>query len=153
MKLLESAMSHTPAPSAPRPPERRGRCLRGPGPRPDAASAGAQAGDHPLRPPCGAAAKPPAAAAAPTAVKDPVVAVVNGQQIRLSELEIAQQSLPQQYRSMPLQAVFPALLERIIDSKLVVQEGKKTKTNDDPAFKKRMAFVEGAGDAGFLDPA
>jgi peptidyl-prolyl cis-trans isomerase C len=71
-----------------------------------------------------------------------VVATVNGQQVRLSELEIAQQSLPQQYRSMPLQAVFPALLERIIDSKLVVQEGKKTKTNEDPAFKKRMAFVE-----------
>ncbi|WP_439612893.1 peptidylprolyl isomerase [Reyranella sp.] len=97
------------------------------------------------KPPAGQpAAKPPAAAAtpAPTAVKDPVVAVVNGQQIRLSELEIAQQSLPQQYRSMPLQAVFPALLERIIDSKLVVQEGKKTKTNEDPAFKKRMAFVE-----------
>lgn len=88
------------------------------------------------------AAKPPAAAAAPTAVKDPVVAVVNGQQIRLSELEIAQQSLPAQYRTMPLQAVFPALLERIIDSKLVVQEGKKSKTNEDPAFKKRMAFVE-----------
>jgi peptidyl-prolyl cis-trans isomerase C len=92
--------------------------------------------------PAAPAAKPPAAAAAPTAVKDPVVAVVNGQQIRLSELEIAQQSLPQQYRSMPLQAVFPALLERIIDSKLVVQEGKKSKTNEDPAFKKRMAFVE-----------
>jgi len=35
-----------------------------------------------------------------------------------------------------------ALLDRIIDSKLVVQEGKKTKVNDDPAFKKRMAFVE-----------
>ncbi len=43
---------------------------------------------------------------------------------------------------MPLQAVFPALLERIIDSKLVVQEGKKSKTNEDAAFKKRMAFVE-----------
>ena len=76
----------------------------------------------PAKPP---AAKPPAAAA-PATVKDPVVAIVNGQQVRLSELEIAQQSLPQQYRSMPLQAVFPALLERIIDSKLVVQEGKKT---------------------------
>ncbi|OYY35170.1 MAG: hypothetical protein B7Y08_26800 [Rhodospirillales bacterium 24-66-33] len=99
-------------------------------------------------PPAGQPAKPPAApagkpaAAAPATIKDPVVAIVNGQQIRLSELEIAQQSLPQQYRSMPLQAVFPALLERIIDSKLVVQEGKKTKTNEDPAFKKRMAFVE-----------
>src|SRR5690349_15589834 len=91
--------------------------------------------------PAAPAAKPPAAAA-PTAVKDPVVAVVNGQPIRLSELEVAQQSLPQQYRNMPLQAVFPALLDRIIDSKLVVQEGKKNKVNEDPAFKKRMAFVE-----------
>ncbi|MEK7687152.1 MAG: peptidylprolyl isomerase [Pseudomonadota bacterium] len=87
------------------------------------------------------AAKPPVAAATP-APKDPVVATVNGQPVRLSELEVAQQSLPQQYRSMPLQAVFPALLDRIIDSKLVVQEGKKTKITDDPAFKKRLAFVE-----------
>jgi len=87
-----------------------------------------------------AAAKPPAQAGQP--LKDPVVATVNGQQIRLSELEVAQQSLPQQYRNMPLQAVFPALLDRIIDSKLVVQEGKKSKVTEDPAFKKRMAFVE-----------
>ena len=71
-----------------------------------------------------------------------MVATVNGQPIRLSELEVAQQSLPQQYRNMPLQAVFPALLDRIIDSKLVVQEGKKNKVTEDPAFKKRMAFVE-----------
>lgn len=88
-------------------------------------------------------AKPPAQAAQPAQpLKDPVVATVNGQPIRLSELEVAQQSLPQQYRSMPLQAVFPALLDRIIDSKLVVQEGKKSKVTEDPAFKKRMAFVE-----------
>jgi peptidyl-prolyl cis-trans isomerase C len=94
------------------------------------------------KPPAGPAApaKPPVQAAQP--LKDPVVAVVNGQPVRLSELEVAQQSLPQQYRNMPLQAVFPALLDRIIDSKLVVQEGKKSKVNEDPAFKKRMAFVE-----------
>jgi peptidyl-prolyl cis-trans isomerase C len=88
------------------------------------------------------AAKPPAQAAQPPALKDPVVATVNGQPIRLSELEVAQQSLPPQYRTMPLQAVFPALLDRMIDSKLVVQEGKKNKVTDDPAFKRRMAFVE-----------
>jgi peptidyl-prolyl cis-trans isomerase C len=91
-------------------------------------------------------AKPPAQTQAPAQaaqpLKDPVVANVNGVPIRLSELEVAQQSLPQQYRNMPLQAVFPALLDRIIDSKLVVQEGKKSKVNDDPAFRKRMAFVE-----------
>lgn len=92
------------------------------------------------KPPAQQPAKPQAKPAQP--LKDPVVATVNGQPVRLSELEIAQQSLPQQYRNMPLQAVFPALLERLIDSKLVVQEGRKSKTNEDPAFKKRMAFVE-----------
>ena len=102
----------------------------------------AQPQGHPKPPAAPAApAKPPAQAAQP-ALKDPVVATVNGQPIRLSELEVAQQSLPQQYRNMPLQAVFPARLDRIIDSKLVVQEGKKSKVTEDPAFKKRMAFVE-----------
>ena len=86
------------------------------------------------------AAKPPAQAAQP--LKDPIVATVNGVSVRLSELEVAQQSLPPQYRNMPLQAVFPALLDRIIDSKLVVQEGKKNKVTEDPAYKKRLAFVE-----------
>jgi peptidyl-prolyl cis-trans isomerase C len=88
-------------------------------------------------------ALPPSAAATPPAVfKDPIVANINGQPIHLSELEVAQQALPPQYRNMPLQAVFPALLDRIIDSKLVVQDGRKNKIGDDPAFKKRMAFVE-----------
>jgi peptidyl-prolyl cis-trans isomerase C len=85
-------------------------------------------------------AQPPADKPAPA--KDPVVAVVNGQQIHLSDVEIAQQSLPQQYRNMPLAAVFPALLDRMVDSKLVEQDGRTTKVTDDPAFKKRLAFVE-----------
>jgi peptidyl-prolyl cis-trans isomerase C len=90
--------------------------------------------------------KPPTSApasAAPVATpKDPVVATVNGQPVHLSELEVAQQALPPQYRNMPLQSVFAALLDRIIDSKLVVADGRKNKVGDDPAFKKRMAFVE-----------
>jgi peptidyl-prolyl cis-trans isomerase C len=108
---------------------------------PPAAQPPAPAGQAPAQKP---AAKPPATVAAPAAqpLKDPVVATVNGQPIRLSELEVAQQALPPQYRTMPLQAVFPALLDRIVDSKLVVQEGKKSKVTEDPAFKKRMAFVE-----------
>jgi peptidyl-prolyl cis-trans isomerase C len=75
-------------------------------------------------------------------LKDPVVAIVNGHPIKLSELEVAQQALPPQYRNVPLQGVFPALLDRMIDSKLVVADGRKNKVSDDPAFKKRMAFVE-----------
>lgn len=101
-------------------------------------------------------AKPPAQAPAPaqkpqapanaapaaTPAKDPVVAVVNGQPIYLSELEVAQQALPPQYRNMPLASVFPALLDRIVDSKLVVADARKNKVDADPAFKKRQAFVE-----------
>jgi len=94
--------------------------------------------------PATTAPKPaPAPAAAPAAApKDPVVATINGQPVHLSELEVAQQALPPQYRSMPLQSVYAALLDRIIDSKLVVADGRKNKVGDDPAFKKRMAFVE-----------
>jgi peptidyl-prolyl cis-trans isomerase C len=91
------------------------------------------------------AGKPPAqkpAQAAATSPKDPVVATVNGQPIYLSELEVAQQALPPQYRNMPLASVFPALLDRIVDSKLVVADGKKNKIDADPAFKRRLAFVE-----------
>ena len=97
---------------------------------------------HAQQPP---AAKPPAqrpAQPVAPAPKDPVVATVNGHPIYLSELEVAQQALPPQYRGMPLQSVFPALLDRIIDSKLVVADGKKNKIEVDPAFKRRMAFVE-----------
>jgi peptidyl-prolyl cis-trans isomerase C len=98
--------------------------------------------------PPAAQAKPPAATPAapgkapPGAPKDPVVATVNGQPIYLSELQVAQQALPPQYRNMPLSSVYPALLDRLIDSKLVVADGKKNKVDVDPAFKKRMAFVE-----------
>jgi peptidyl-prolyl cis-trans isomerase C len=96
---------------------------------------------QPAKPPAAQAPaqKPPQAAPQP---KDPVVATVNGQPIYLSELEIAQQALPEQYRNVPLQSVFPALIERIINAKLVVADAKKNKADADAAYKKRMAFVE-----------
>lgn len=109
---------------------------------------GAAWAQQPAQPP----ATPKPAQAAPKAqqqqkpqaqpLKDPVVAKVNGLTVRLSELEVAQQALPPQYRNMPLEAVFPALLDRIIDSKLVVADGRKNKVTEDAAFKKRMSFVE-----------
>ena len=110
-----------------------------------AAIVGTAAAQQPAAPPAGVpkpALPAPQKPAQALALKDPIVATVNGQPIRLSELEEAQKALPPQYRNMPLQAVFPALLDRIIDSKLVVTDGRKNKVGDDAAFKKRMAFVE-----------
>jgi peptidyl-prolyl cis-trans isomerase C len=128
------AQQPAPAPAQPAPAQAQ--------PKPTSPAPGSAATPAPAKPAGAAAvpAKPAGAAAVPA--KDPVVAIVNGMQIRLSELETAQQGLPAQYRNMPLQAVFPALLDRIIDSKMVVGEARKAKLQDDAAYKKRMAFVE-----------
>jgi peptidyl-prolyl cis-trans isomerase C len=100
----------------------------------------AKAPPAPTATPAPAQKAPPPQLSAPA--KDPVVATVNGQPVYLSELEVAQQALPPQYRTMPLVSVFPALLDRITDSKLVVSDAKKNKIETDPTFKRRMAFVE-----------
>ncbi len=73
---------------------------------------------------------------------DPVVASVNGQSIRLSEVARSQATLPQQYRGMPLPAIFPALLDQLIDAKLVAAEAKKGKVQDLPDYKARLADLE-----------
>ncbi|WP_178130325.1 peptidylprolyl isomerase [Reyranella sp. CPCC 100927] len=87
---------------------------------------------------------PPAPAPAPAAKPpgDPVVAVVNGQSIRLSDVQAAQANLPQQYRGLPLERIYPALLEQIIDAKLQVTEARKSKVQDSDAYKKRLAALE-----------
>jgi len=90
----------------------------------------------PAAPPSAAAPKPPAAPA------DPVVAVVNGQKILLSEVQTAQNNLSPQYRQLPLQLIFPALLDQVIDSKLVSAEGRKANLQNDPEVKKRLMLLE-----------
>lgn len=73
---------------------------------------------------------------------DPVVAVVNGTEIHRSELIQAQQGLPPQYRSSPLEMIFPALVERLIDARLVTLEARKGNLQDDEDVRKRMAWLE-----------
>jgi peptidyl-prolyl cis-trans isomerase C len=83
----------------------------------------------------------PAAAPAKTAA-DPVVATVNGVAIHRSEVDAARQDLPPQYQSFPLEIVFPALLERLIDGKLLVDAGRKEGLATDPEVKARLAHLE-----------
>ncbi|MCW5746799.1 MAG: peptidylprolyl isomerase [Alphaproteobacteria bacterium] len=83
---------------------------------------------------------PPAPAGKPAG--DPVVATVNGQQVRLSEIHAAQATLPQQYRALPLDRIYPALLERVIDGKLQIAEARKAKVQDTEGYKKRLAALE-----------
>lgn len=87
-------------------------------------------------------AQTPAPAAGEKKAEDVVVATVNGQKIMRSEVEMMAASLPPQYRQMPLQLIFPALLDQVINTKLVAGEGRKQGLQNDPEVKRRMAMIE-----------
>ena len=71
-----------------------------------------------------------------------IVATVDGKPIFLSEIIGMAQRLPEQYRKMSLEAVYPSLLTRAIDSKLVTLEGRRAGFSKDPVVKKRLLDVE-----------
>ena len=97
-----------------------------------------------LSSPCHAqtAAAPAAPAAAGAEGADPIVATVNGSAIHRSDVEAARQDLPQQYRSYPIEVVYPALLERLIDGKLLTAAGRAAGLAGDPEVKARLARLE-----------
>ena len=88
------------------------------------------------------AAPKPAAPANSGGASDPVVARVDGQPILRSEVLATMDTLPPQYRAMPIEAIFPALVGQIIDRKLVVAAAKKEKLETDADYKKRMAELQ-----------
>ena len=71
-----------------------------------------------------------------------IVATVDGKPIFLSEIIGMAQRLPEQYRKMSLEAVYPSLLTRAIDSKLVTLEGRRAGFSKDPDVTKRLLDVE-----------
>jgi peptidyl-prolyl cis-trans isomerase C len=80
----------------------------------------------------------PAPAAGAPASADPVLAMVNGQAIHMSDLSAAADTLPAQARSMPPQQLYPMLLSQLIDSKALLLQAQKTGLDKDPAVAKQM---------------
>jgi peptidyl-prolyl cis-trans isomerase C len=79
---------------------------------------------------------------APKADADPVVAKVNGEAIRRSDVLETQKMLPQQYRSLPLEQIYPLLLDEMIDSRLATAEARRLKFQNDPQVKRLVARAE-----------
>jgi peptidyl-prolyl cis-trans isomerase C len=73
---------------------------------------------------------------------DPVVAMVNGDEIRLSEVRAAQGQLPEQYRDAPLELIFQPLVDQMIDRKLAAAEARKQKVQDDPLVRRQLVAAE-----------
>lgn len=90
------------------------------------------------------AAAAPAASGADQAGKpdDPVAATVNGQPILRSEVLEAINSLPQQYRQMPVEMLVPLMAEQVATARLVAQKGIDAGLQNDPEVKERLATAE-----------
>jgi peptidyl-prolyl cis-trans isomerase C len=83
-----------------------------------------------------------ALAQASKADADPVVAKVNGETIRRSDVVEMQKALPAQYRNLPLEQIYPLLLDEMIDIRLATAEARRLKLQDDPEVKKKVARAE-----------
>ena len=75
----------------------------------------------------------------PSADEDTVVAIVDGVAIHRSELEEVARGLPEQFRQMPLQALYGILLDRVIDFRLLANAAERLEVADDPAVESALA--------------
>jgi peptidyl-prolyl cis-trans isomerase C len=84
-------------------------------------------------------------AATPTQLPDPtktVVARINGEEILLVEILRMAERLPDEYKQLPLPAVYPSLLQRSIDARLVAAAGRAAGYADNEQVKKRLIDAE-----------
>ena len=82
----------------------------------------------------------PAAQAIPPG--NPVVARVDGTELRLSDVEAAQQNLPPQAKKLPLEQIYPVLLDRLVDGMLITEAGRKEHLDRDPDVQSRLKQYE-----------
>ncbi|MGE0667371.1 MAG: peptidylprolyl isomerase [Sphingomonadales bacterium] len=71
--------------------------------------------------------------------EDAVVATVNGQKIKQSDVQALYSALPGQYRQLPIEFLQDQLVERLVDQKLVVAKAKADGTEKDAKYKERLA--------------
>jgi peptidyl-prolyl cis-trans isomerase C len=73
--------------------------------------------------------------------QDVVVATVDGAEIRTSDVGVFYENLPAQYKQVPLESIFPQLVERLVDQQLIANAARRSGIADRPQVKKRIRFV------------
>ncbi len=69
---------------------------------------------------------------------NPIVATVNGEEIRYQEVLESAKQLPPQYQQQ-IDRIFPALVDRMVDLELLADAAADAGLEDDPQVKERMA--------------
>ncbi len=75
------------------------------------------------------------------AKEDPLLARVNGEEIRWADIVESARGLPEPYRSQ-IEVIFPALLERLIDVRLIAWAGRQAGLAEDEAVRRQVAEFE-----------
>ena len=95
-----------------------------------------------------AADQPPAPATANAPAPGPlpppntVVARVDGTELHLADVEAAQQNLPPQAQKLPLEQIYPMLLDRLVDGALITKAGRKEHLEQDSELQVRLKRYE-----------
>ena len=72
---------------------------------------------------------------------DPVVAIVDGDEIRLSDVGFAHESLPDQYKQIPLDSVYRLLVDSLVNAKLVAAAARAEGMHERGDIKQRLARI------------
>lgn len=83
----------------------------------------------------------PAKAPAGAKAEDVVVAKIDNQTVKRSEVELARLALPADLRQLPLEAIYPQLLEKVIERKLAAAAAKKRKLDEGEVYKRQLGFI------------
>ena len=75
---------------------------------------------------------------------NPVVATVDGTEIYRSDVEAVMRTLPEQMRQAPIDQLYPRLLDRVIDFKLLEVEAENSDLADDPELQPALAQARAA---------
>ena len=84
----------------------------------------------------------PATLQAVDAAADPILAIVDGAAIRRSDMQSLQRALPAQFQQMPLEMLFPMLIDRMVDAKLLAIAGRRDNLQNEPELRARVATYE-----------
>lgn len=98
-----------------------------------------------------------------SAAEDPIVARIDGTEVRRSDLIFAQQLMRPEYRNVPLEAIYPSLLNQVINSILVVRAARSEGVDKTESVRLRLksferrlvvgAYLEHAADGKVTDQA
>jgi peptidyl-prolyl cis-trans isomerase C len=81
-------------------------------------------------------------AVADDAPADPVVATVDGNQIHRSDVAALQHSLPQELQQMPIEQIYPKLVDQLVNRQLMMDAATKAGLGNDPEVKKRLEILK-----------